>query len=192
MERYCMFLFLLLCCSTFQLSGRLIFWGHSHPESSTCCLRSPVLQRYNNCWTCHLLPVFICFSLNGMNSLLWVPSSNPLLELFILLYCHCGSNLTRSLSTKRVGIVMCHCQSSATCCASVHFSPAEIPYLSLSHMAKRWRRGRIMLCSLKHHKDKSNVDLTFKPSPKVASDAKQKIEWASWSWSALHSISRQV
>lgn len=120
-------------CGT-QLSSRPIFRGHSHPESPICYLRSPVLQRYNSCWTCHLLPVFICFSLNGMNSLLWAPSSNPLLELFILLYCHCGSNLTRSLSTKRVVIVMCHCHSGSTCRETVRFSLAEIPYISLSHI----------------------------------------------------------
>lgn len=140
MEKYVLVLFYLIkLCTTFQLSSRQIYLfiflrGHSHSESSTCCLRSPVLQKYNSCWTCHLLSVFICYSLNGMNSLLWAPSSNPLLELFILLYCHCGSNLTSSLSTKSVVIVMCHCQSGSTCCTSVHFSPAEIPYLFLSRM----------------------------------------------------------
>lgn len=102
------------------------FFGVTYPESSKYCLRSPVLHEYNSCWTCHLLPMFICFSINGMNSLLWAPSSNPLLELFILLYCHRGSNLTRSLSTKRVVIVMCHCQPGFTCCALAHFSAAEI------------------------------------------------------------------
>lgn len=76
----------------------------------------------------------------------------------MLLYCHCGTNLTRSLSTKRVAIVVCHCQSSATCCASLHFSPAEISYLSLSHEVGG--KENIML-HFKKYKDKSDVGLTF-------------------------------
>lgn len=143
MEKYVLFFVLpdtTVVAQHLKLSSELIFRGHSYLESSTCCLRSPVLQRYSSCWTCHLLPVFICFSLNGMNSLLWAPSSNPLQELFILLYCHCGSSLTRSLSTKRVVIVMCHCQSGSTCSASLHFSPAKMPYLSLSLMVGWGRR----------------------------------------------------
>lgn len=114
----------------FSPAAGLFFLSRSYPESSKYCLRSPVLHCYNSCWTCHLLPVFICFSVNGMNSLLWAPSSNPLLELFILLYCHRGSNLTRSLCTERVVIVMCHCRSGCTRCASAHFSPlSALPFM---------------------------------------------------------------
>lgn len=63
---------------------------------------SPALQCYNSCWTCHLLPVFICFCLNGMKSLLWAPSSNRLLDFFLLLCFHCRSSLNMSVGTRRV------------------------------------------------------------------------------------------
>lgn len=39
-----------------------------------------------------------------------------------------------------------------------------------------WLGGENNAAFLKHHKDKSDVDLTFQPSPKVANDAKQKRE----------------
>lgn len=36
-----------------------------------------------------------------------------------------------------------------------------------------------------HHQDKSDVALTFQPSPKVADDAKRKAQTADWSGAAL-------
>lgn len=82
------------------------FGGRPHPESPACFIRSPVQYLSGAIAVGH---VTCCLCLFASVKMVWtacyaLPSSNPLLELFILLYCHRGSNLTRSLSSKELSL----------------------------------------------------------------------------------------